>query len=129
MCELGVRPDAREPGTPRQWQVDSGSPVFRITDSSGGNGVLLYGVHWGSGYTGPNKRLFSPISGVMADLGALAVTGGVGGIIEPADLAALPLETPDSGRDYRPHTVGAAALALLLVGFFGAWYVRQRRLG
>ena len=55
---------------------DSGSPVFEITDDDF-HTVKLVGIVWGS--QGPDTFLFSPLSGIVAELGPLtATTSGSG---------------------------------------------------
>jgi hypothetical protein len=53
----------------------------------------------------------------------------VGGIAEPPDLAALPLEPAEPGRDYAFYVAAAAAGGALLALAAGAWYARRRWTG
>jgi hypothetical protein len=49
---------------------DSGSPVFRTTDSPAVGDVLLYGILWGETESG-TRFVFSPFRGIQAELGTL----------------------------------------------------------
>lgn len=50
----------------------------------------------------------------------------VGGMVEPPDLAALPLEAADSGRSNVPYIAGAALAGALLIVAASGWYARRR---
>jgi hypothetical protein len=58
---------------------DSGSPVFRITNSPAVNDVVLVGIHWGSGAT------FSPIANIQetGELGPVTTESSIRGGAPP----------------------------------------------
>lgn len=107
---------------------DSGSPVFRITDSPTPNDVELYGILWGGNVSG-TEFVFSSIGQVQwaDELGPLQVIGvGVGGTQALPDVVASPPETSSSSCPPYTATAGAAAAALFAITV-GGWYARRRR--
>ncbi len=114
--------------TARSVAGDSGSPVFKVTNSPNPNDVKLYGILWS---TGP-PFLFSRIGQVESaatELGPLTVFGSVGGVAEVPDAAVAPVAASDSAGP-GAGTLAGAILAAAVAGALalgGAGWWRRRR--